>query len=90
MPGFRVLDVSPGTDGDRRVLVESVAHEGGVHLPGSSPNPAGIVEDRVHSRSLSSSPARRTNGSTRDMRHCLNHKQQRHFRHPTLGDSRVH
>ena len=29
MPGFRVLDVSLGTDGDRRVLVEGVAHEGG-------------------------------------------------------------
>ena len=39
---------------------------------------------------LSSTPARRTNGSTRDMRHCLNHKQQSHFRHPTLGDPRVH
>ena len=46
--------------------------------------PAGIVEDRVHSRSLCSSPARNTNGSTRDMNHCLNHRQQSHFQHATL------
>jgi hypothetical protein len=47
-------------------------------------NPAEIVEDRVHSRSLCSSPARNTNGSTRDIRHCLNHRQQSHFQHATL------
>ena len=29
MPGFRVLDVSLEPGGDRRVLVKSVAHEGG-------------------------------------------------------------
>ena len=48
-------------------------------------NPAGIVEDRVHSRSFCSSPARNTNGSTRDMNHCLNHRPQSHFQHATLA-----
>ena len=48
-------------------------------------NPAGIVEDRVHSRSFCSSPARNTNGFTRDMNHCLNQRQQSHFQHATLG-----
>jgi len=47
-------------------------------------NPAGIVQDRVHSRSFCSSPARNTNGSTRDMRRCLNQRQQSHLQHATL------
>ena len=48
-------------------------------------NPAGIVEDRVHSRSLCSSPALNTNGSTRDINHFLNRRQQSNFQHATLA-----
>jgi len=52
-------------------------------------NPAEIVEDRVHAHSLCSSPARNNNGSTRDMQHRLNHKQQNHIRHATpVGGTR--
>ena len=48
-------------------------------------NPAGIVADRIHSRSLCSSPARNTNSSTRDVRHCSNHRPESPFQHGPLA-----
>ena len=47
MPGFRVLDVSLEPGGDRRVTVESVAHEGGCPSCGVL---SALVKDRPTSR----------------------------------------
>ena len=47
LPGFRVLDVSLEPGGDRRVLVESVAHEGGCPSCGVL---SALVKDRPTSR----------------------------------------
>ncbi len=47
MPGFRVLDVTLEPGGGRRVLVESVAHEGGCPSCGVLST---LVKDRPTSR----------------------------------------
>jgi len=47
LPGFRVLDVTREPDGSRRVLVESVAEDGGCPVCGVM---SGVIKDRPTSR----------------------------------------